>query len=693
MKALEFHFNPEEKDNLIFDSFCYEPENIYEKRLGALFMVGELKNALPHNYRLLERLSSTIKKEYYSKFQRSNEAALKTSLKEANEFLSEEVAKENTDWLGNLSFAILSLKGMDLNFTKIGALKIFLLRGGHIIDIGSKLDLQDIEPYPLKIFNNIVSGGLSENDLILILTKEVYGAFKIFLEEIAKIFPFDEKKMRELLKTKSGSLSNISGVCLIITLNKDLPAKNFPREKTVKTVFQKEAEKFSIKKIFAPLLKMLLGIFVFLKKNIINLAKKIKTLPRPSFHFSVPKIPVKMPSFSASGFKIPKIGIPHLKMPKVQDISQHRSKMIFTGKLKKNLILVSLFLFTLLVGFIIFRREEQQKLIGYENSIEIIRKKIDQAESFLLLKNADPEFTEKANSLFLEIWQEVLPMANSEGPIKPEALEIKEIAEKNLKNLNNLIEIENPEIFYEIDKNQFIPQKIVSDNKNLYLFSPYSQNLFKISENKNGEIISYAEKLNSASLSDEAILFFIKPDKIYAFKDDTFFGQISLTLPASGSSFSDFTSFWENIYFLDKDRQEIIRYLSPISEGKDNPQIWLKDAIKPKDAKSISVDGSVWVLDGNNSILKYHSGYFQEEINLNTFPKTKLFSKIYLSPILPYIYILEPAQNRIIIANKAGKVIKQFQSEKFDNLLDFSISEYGNIIWLLNGNTLFKVNF
>lgn len=40
MKVFEFHFNPQLRPDLIFDSFCYEPENIYEKRMGENWLAN-----------------------------------------------------------------------------------------------------------------------------------------------------------------------------------------------------------------------------------------------------------------------------------------------------------------------------------------------------------------------------------------------------------------------------------------------------------------------------------------------------------------------------------------------------------------------------------------------------------------------------------------------------------------------------
>jgi hypothetical protein len=38
-------------------------------------------------------------------------------------------------------------------------------------------------------------------------------------------------------------------------------------------------------------------------------------------------------------------------------------------------------------------------------------------------------------------------------------------------------------------------------------------------------------------------------------------------------------------------------------------------------------------------------------------------------------------------------MVEQFQSKKFDNIKDIAVSNYGKIIYLLNGLSLYKINF
>src|SRR3989338_9221610 len=188
MQIFDLRFNPKLKEERSFASFIYEPENIYEKKLGSLYTVGELKNGLPGSHKFLDQINAVIKKNYYKISFKSPEKALKQCLKKTNSYLGEELKKDNVQWLGNL------------NFTKTGELKVILIRGGQINDIGKGLDSQEIDPYPLRIFFNVVSGRLADNDIILALTKETFCFFESqnILTKIALCQEITSKKIKEI---------------------------------------------------------------------------------------------------------------------------------------------------------------------------------------------------------------------------------------------------------------------------------------------------------------------------------------------------------------------------------------------------------------------------------------------------------------------------------------------------------------
>jgi hypothetical protein len=288
MRVFQFYFNPGAKEDLIFDSFCFEPENIYEKRLGSIYMVGVLKNALPKNHNFLEKIARFIKEKFYKKTLSKPERALRETLKEVNNFLAQIAKEGDVSWLGNLSFAIVNLKNFELNFTKVGEIKFYLIRGKKVIDIDKRLRLQDIEPYPLKIFGNVITGKLIENDLVLVLTKEVFDFFQNenLIQRIREFDYFSEKDFKKILDEKKEALSQVKGIAFFISLSKEIS-----KEKK-EIIAPKALKEFSLREIFSPFLKTkklkpfsFSEIFSPLKEKIFALFKNPKFLLILTFIF------------------------------------------------------------------------------------------------------------------------------------------------------------------------------------------------------------------------------------------------------------------------------------------------------------------------------------------------------------------------------------------------------------------------
>ncbi len=323
MKIFEIHFNPKDKEEAVFDSFCYQPKNIYERRLGNLFVVGKLSRFLPQNAQFLNNLAEFLKKGYYSKSSHSPEQSLKETLKKGNDFLSEISKQGDVSWLGNLDFAVLNIKDFVLGFTKVGNMKILLARrsfneGGltrgkagessktraagksamktkpqnapcpemELLDLSQNLEFQDIEPYPLKIFGNIAVGKLSPYDKILVLTKNVFDFLikKNLFRKLSSVY--NEKELKKFLKYGEESLKEISGICLLIVLEPEAEsAKSCSLSRPI--VLEKEIPA-PAKIILANCRNLIRNFYSFatelVKKilNKLNITQRISFSPRPN---------------------------------------------------------------------------------------------------------------------------------------------------------------------------------------------------------------------------------------------------------------------------------------------------------------------------------------------------------------------------------------------------------------------------
>lgn len=601
MKIFELHFNPKAKDDYFFDSFVFEPANQYEKRLGFLYEIGDLKNALPQNAKFLDNLAKTIKDKYFTLSLKTPEIALTESLKEANEFLSQEIKKENVSWLGNLNFAVLSLspfrnrisnevKGFDFTFTKTGDIKILMARAGVITDIGKSFEIEKIEPYPLKIFFNIVSGKLMAQDTVLAITKDLYDYFvqQKLIEKLAKAGTLDENKIKDIFPEKIKT----AGVCFILYLEKK-PAFSGIESKKSKNIFLTRKKEFL--SIF-PLLK----IFSFAEKPLLKL--KILT-----------KSPIKA-----------------LKKEQKEKIKVQP----FNLETKKKIYLITLLLILLFVGFLIFKRERNKIDVSQDSSLKI---------------------------------------------------------EENLEHADNIVKIEEPNLFYElrIQDPNFKAEKILFSENNFFFYSNNSKDIYNLGLDKEKlDLIKADRDFNLVVLDSGTLFLWSYPNILSIFKNGIW-QEKNIQFNFS-PDISNMLSYYSNLYFLDKKYCRIVKVaVSNTNVSSD----WLKE--KPKQEcsglKSIAVDGSLWFLNNDNSIDVYRKGLYQKTIEVNIFPLAENITKIETKVNLPYLYLLEPSKKRIIVLDKEGKIIKQFFSQKFDNLLDFAISEDGKTIYLLNGNKVFTL--
>ena len=394
MQAFELYFNPKKRDDLFLTSFIYEPANIYEQRLGNLYVVGELTQALPQNAHFLANLSLAIRKEYYSSgLKKSCEASLQEALKKGNEFLNQESKNGNVGWLGNLNFSVISFKEPVLNFAKVGDVKIFLVRANELMDLSQNLEAGLPHPDPLKVFGSMAGGKLAPEDKVIVLNKRILttlGKKQKFLGELAKAS--NEKEIRQVLKTYQDHLATVSGLCLVLMV-----AGSDGLRQTV--TLQKDLPSFSLSLFFKPF---------------VSFFNKIWKRPRI-------KIKIKLPRFKILKIGIPKLTKPSLpKFPKLPKINFKHTR--------KKIILIACLILVLLAFYYTFQGERVQELRDAQTKLTEARSKAMLAESLLILKEDD-----RAKVLFEETLGLLSPLTKRGSPLRQEALSLQNSIKQLLK--------------------------------------------------------------------------------------------------------------------------------------------------------------------------------------------------------------------------------------------------------------------
>lgn len=120
---ISFSSNSPKKNNVFLDSFSFEPEKKKEKARGSLYIIGEFQHPLEFQQGFLRALAKTIKEAYYSSPLVKAQDALRSAAAIANAKLRGESGSGNTSWIGNLHVCCVVLVTVQENKTEMHVIK------------------------------------------------------------------------------------------------------------------------------------------------------------------------------------------------------------------------------------------------------------------------------------------------------------------------------------------------------------------------------------------------------------------------------------------------------------------------------------------------------------------------------------------------------------------------------------------
>ncbi len=642
MKFFEFRFNPKGKEYTEYESFCYQPRGGAEKCLGYLCVAGELTNTLPPNRKLMQVLAERAKEKYYSPTNANAEAAIQDALAAINSHLESESKKGNIGWLGNLSFVILAVARDNIYLGKIGNLKIILGRESEALNLAV-----ESAAYASAAFSNIISGKLLLQDKIFILTNDLFEFLELSGMMQRMINPesgHEEKYLRELFKGHEKQLKNYSGFMLLLVLNK----------------ITKIAEK--------------------------RTSVKFPAFKLPGLRLPQPKILLRIPIRVKNG------GLAKTSEKEKKKIIGGKRRIVFGSGLKnlrpegidKKIALIGALILILAVGFVVARVEKQRAENAAQKQLLQVQQKTWQAQNYIVSKKEA-----EANKLFQEALTEITSLESSLGKNKTE--KIKSDIEGELEKLNKIQIVDNVTPLFSLDTKELSAQKLIflsdmlygidNENKIMYAYSLTEDNGFK------NEI---KWPFNLAAKAEDFLVFYNEARNALVVRDGE---ELNLQLPYPEFRPSAMTGFGANVFFMDNGSGEIIKY--PLSQGQTLiSETWLVATSDTtiKKAVDFAVDGSIWILSQNGTITRFWGGLKQGTITPDFWPKLTEPTRIITGSRLKYLYALDPSGKRIIILDKKGALVAQYQSAKFNALKDFAVDDGGKNIYLLNGSDIYKIS-
>ena len=149
-------------------------------------------------------------------------------------------------------------------------------------------------------------------------------------------------------------------------------------------------------------------------------------------------------------------------------------------------------------------------------------------------------------------------------------------------------------------------------------------------------------------------------------------------------------TYFGNFYVVDKDANQIIKFVAA-SSGFGTSD-YLKNSQDLSQTSAIAIDGSIWILFKNGTILKFTKGN-QDSLSI-TGLDTPLSNPLRISTTIDdnNIYVLDNGNSRIVVFDKTGNYKSQYTAGILKNTKDFEVLETNKRIFALSNGKVYQIN-
>jgi hypothetical protein len=724
-----------------------------EKSLGRLFMVAEIKSSDSINPEIINHILETVKNNYYNTDDLNIETAFEKALEKVNQKIADMIGDYDTNWLDRFNGVFAILKGNVLHLSSIGNAQAFLVRYQRIVNIiQSTTEKESITSTinPLKAFSHIISGTLEPGDALLLslpslldyLSQEklkrtitdynahqAIGTIERLLSEDTATAAFAAL----IIKLEPETLSAASPVPPTpqSTSPAILTAPGLTPQSSMDDLLNKEA---ATGKILTPSLSSFFlqsikkgvdSVLDFIRLKIFRqsprrvhwqrevqgaseysptVAKSQKsTLAKTS---RASRALAKVGAGIMGGFK----SLANLVAKKERPSGIFNPPVTFPERISSTIVsfkrlsrLSKVLLFAaILVAFLLSQSiystansgNTKKLTTNVAQTINSITQKITEAEAALSYKNEDG-----AKSLLTQAQDLLTTLPNKSKKDKATVSQLQSDINTQLQKTTHVVTINTPTVFVDLTKTDATTNAVSLTyvNKNIFTFDPAKKTIYGIAAD--ATVTSYP--LNNTAIQ---LLIPQSATKTVAILDAT---NSLLELNPSSKKTSSLTFsfgttdiniagaayYQSRLYFLDIRSNQILKSVKG-GTGYGTPSVWIKDSTDIRDAVSMAVDGNIYILNKNGTVLKMTSGQKQAWSLATIDPALTKANKIWTDITTEAnLYVLDAAGKRIVEFTKDGKLLNQYTSPAFNNLKDLTVDIAGKTIYVLNDNQIISILF
>jgi hypothetical protein len=358
----------------------------------------------------------------------------------------------------------------------------------------------------------------------------------------------------------------------------------------------------------------------------------------------------------------------------------------------KTVFTVALVLFLLLGASVVLgvrQRSHQARQEKVGSLLEQARYKMDEGKSLLDLNPL------RSRQLLLEA-KDLVEKTEKESGQDPQLVAFKQELEVLLASVLREREIKEAPVFLDLAlvKEGAQGDKMAATGDQMVILDKKGASVYGISiSQKSAQILAggalFQNAADIAAFGEK--VFVLTPKGIVEVDRDRQEQALRLETDEEWGEIADLFAYGGNLYLLD--RLGMIWKYPAIEAGLGSRQRWLKGESQPdfSDSVSLAINGSIWVLKSNGTILKYTQGILE---GFGVAGLDKPFSQpvaIYTDDEQENLYILDKSNLRVVVLGKSGEYDSAYIWPGIAGVDDLVVSEAEKKILLLSGSKIYEI--
>lgn len=731
-------------------TFSSHPTPLEEKNLGTVFGLFETESTDSLQPEVLEGLAREVVETFYHAEQFSPDRALEQSLQHLNQKIQTLLPEVGEDWVKQFAGVVAVVHGMDVHFSAIGRIAAFIIQNSQIVDLHQP---SATPPQPLKIFTNLMSGKLNQHSSLFFSTETIldFLSKEKLKRTVADKAP--HRVVEELTQLLADDTTNTNFGAIILrlqpadsvsTAQSNIPLIQ-PESARKDSMYDLVSKEKNTRDLLAPSLWQSMrrtavqNLNVWRKKQRVVGREMSETEPAESPNVSrlnraasrssevtttglaglAKKAWIILKRIGAAVWRGILLGFSAILAVFRKKPAQRRRPMYssVTSKttsgvarvivwfkalsVSRKILLVTGIVVLFVVAQTVVSKgrnsNDSQGNTDHQQTISQVDVKINEAKAALLYDNED---TARAALTEAERLLSTIPtdskIYEDQGQSRADTIA------QQINAMNKVTEIESPTVignFSSINPALNV-RLLVKLGASAFTFDASNTSVYRLNtEDKSASVVlsasESAAKVTSVHKASPGTALVSINNKRLGLMNPVAgsIEDVVLEFPNADRSIADAEAFGTRLYALDAQAGQILRFEQTNGEYGPASQ-WLTDnSVSLVGAKAIAIDGSIYVLQSTGVIVKLFGGKVDGAFSPVTLsPGFEGATDIVTDENTNSIYILDPANKRIVVLDKSGKLEKQITSAAFDKLSGLVVEEADKKLYVLNGTIVYQVD-